>query len=78
MSKRPSQDRGPDPVFGLLIGAVAGGLGTGGYHILSGVRRSRVDTITGTVETDLAFGVGLGMAIVGIVLLVKSSAGRNR
>ncbi len=78
MSEKPPQDRQPDPVFALLIGAVSGGLGTGGYHILSGVRRSRVDAITGTVESDLALGVGVGIAIVGVYLLAVSSAGRKR
>jgi hypothetical protein len=78
MSDKPPQKKQSDPILALLIGAISGGLGTGGYHILSGIRNSRVDPATGTVELDLALGTGLGITIAGAVLLAKHWVGRRR
>jgi hypothetical protein len=78
MSDKTPQNKQPDPIFAVLIGAITGGLGTGGYHILSGIRNSRVDPVTGTVELDLALGTSLGVTIVGAVLVAKHWVGRRR
>jgi hypothetical protein len=78
MRDRPPQDSQPDLILALLVGAISGGLGTGAYHIYSGVREARVDTFTGTVETDLTLGTGLGAALVGAYLLARHLAGRRR